>query len=460
MNNSTNHFSRKKEKLFLILFFTIFSLNFTVKAQTTYGEQIGNCGFEEWDNEGQSSVEPKHWNSFMTASGSYTYFMSQQLNYSTETRPGSEGSRSARVYSREINLGFMNVVANGNMTTGRINASSMDVSSTDNYNYTQRNDSNFNTPISTLPDSLSVWVCFRANDANSQASIKVAIHGDADFQQLGDGGYYPADMLCATANNDYYRTCSSEEELVWKRMTIPFTAYPDVCVDYRYILATFTTNKDAGGGAGNDEVFVDDICLIYNPTLSLGNISQTEYQILNDGAGVNVEIPFSLNGSMSVYNLNKDANEVIAQLSDANGSFDNPIELGRVTTNESGIIHGVIPSNVEDGNGYRIRVVSTNYPMTSEDNGMDISIYGSTSVDTYYATCVNIYPNPADEFIKVTSNNVVKEISIFSIDGRMVYSNGMNENEMMIDLSSFNKGTYIVRMILDGEVVVKRVVKT
>lgn len=365
-----NKFTRRGEgRLFLALFLAFFAFGFTAKAQAPYGEQYYNYGFEEWNNEGSSSVEPKHWHSFKSASGSYSFLMSQQINYSTETRPGSEGNRSARIYSKKI----ATVTANGNMTTGRINASSMSPSSSSNYNYTQRN-SDYCTPISSLPDSVSVWVCFRANNGNSQASMMTAIHGDADFQQLGDGGYSPANMLCATANLQYNRTCASGESLVWKRLSIPFTAYPDVCTDYRYILTTFTTNKTPGGGDADDEVYVDDICLIYNPELKLGNINQTEYMMPLSGSAVNVEIPFTLSGSMSTFNLNVADNEVIAQLSDANGSFANPIELGRVTTNQSGTIQGVIPSYIEEGSAYRIRVVSTNYPMTSQDNGANIVI--------------------------------------------------------------------------------------
>ncbi|MBR6774349.1 MAG: T9SS type A sorting domain-containing protein [Bacteroidales bacterium] len=449
MNFFINYLPRNK-RAFVTLLLTVFAFGFTAKAQ--YGDQFYNYGFEEWVNEGSSTVEPAHWHSFMSASGSFSFLMSQQINYSNETRPGSEGSRSARIYSKSI----VGITANGNMTTGRINAGSMSAAGSENYNYTQRN-SDYCTPISSLPDSLAVWVCFRAGSSNSQASIMATIHGDADFQQLGDGGFYPANMLCATANKEYSRTCASGESLVWKRIAIPFTAYPDVCTDYRYILTTFTTNKTPGGGSENDEVYVDDIVLIYNPSLNLGDIAQTEFVFSPDETSVNVDIPFTLTGSMSTYNLNVADNEVIAQLSDANGNFDNPIELGRVTTNESGVIHGVIPYTVEDGDGYRIRVVSTNYPMTSQDNGMDISIYGGTGVDAYYATCVNIYPNPADDFIKVTSNNIIREINIFSIDGRMMYSNNMNDNEKMIDLSSFNKGTYIIRMITDEDVVVRKI---
>lgn len=368
MNNFTNHFT-KRGRLFIVLSLVFFSFCFTANAQTPYGEQYYNYGFEEWNNEGSASVEPNHWHSFKTASGTYSFMMSQQINYSTDTRPGSDGSRSARIYSKKI----ATVTANGNMTTGRINASSMSASSSSNYNYTQRN-SDHCTPISSLPDSVSVWVCFRANSGSSQASVMTAIHGDADFQQLGDGGYSPANMLCATANTQYYRTCASGESLAWRRLTIPFTAYPDVCTDYRYILTTFTTNATPGGGNADDEVYIDDICLIYNPELNLGDIAQSEYMIPLSGAAVNVEIPFTLSGSMSVYNLNIADNEVIAQLSDANGSFSNPTELGRIATNESGVINGVIPANVEEGSAYRIRVVSTNYPMTSQDNGTNIVI--------------------------------------------------------------------------------------
>lgn len=441
------------KRLFIALLLTTFAFNLTIEAQS--GDQFYNYGFEEWKNEGASTVEPAHWHSFMSASGNFGFLMSQQIEPSNETRPGSDGNRSARIYSKSI----VGITANGNMTTGRINAGSMNPTGSENYNYTQRN-SDYCTPLTVLPDSLTVWVCFRASDANSKASVMATIHGNADFQQLGDGGFYPADMLCATANIQYSRTTPFDSgEYMWKRLSVPFTAYPDICTDYRYILTTFTTNKDAGGGNANDEVLVDDIFLIYNPTLELDELSQNEYHFPADGSELKIEVPFKLEGTMSANNLNAAPNKVIAQLSDANGNFNNPVEIGYITTNESGTIDATIPYNVQDGDGYRIRVVSTNYPMTSEDNGYDIGIYGSNGIDTHFLTNINIYPNPTDDFIKVTSNNVIREINVFSVDGRMVYSNSINQNEATIDLSSFNKGIYIVRMISDRDVVVSRIVK-
>ena len=77
---------------------------------------------------------------------------------------------------------------------------------------------------------------------------------------------------------------------------------------------------------------------------------------------------------MSAENLNKEANQVIAQLSTANGSFSTPIELGRITTDVSGSLTVTIPQGIFAGEHYRIRLVTTNYPMVSEDNGFDITI--------------------------------------------------------------------------------------
>ena len=63
-----------------------------------------------------------------------------------------------------------------------------------------------------------------------------------------------------------------------------------------------------------------------------------------------------------------------AQLSDANGSFANPVNIGQVNSIASGTINATIPANTAPGTGYRIRVVSTNPAFVGDDNGFDISI--------------------------------------------------------------------------------------
>jgi len=69
----------------------------------------------------------------------------------------------------------------------------------------------------------------------------------------------------------------------------------------------------------------------------------------------------------------KEGNEFIAQLSDKNGSFAQPLKIGSIGTTLNNTIYSIIP-DVEDGTGYRIRVVSTQPALIGEDNGYNISI--------------------------------------------------------------------------------------
>lgn len=62
------------------------------------------------------------------------------------------------------------------------------------------------------------------------------------------------------------------------------------------------------------------------------------------------------------------------QLSDSNGSFNNPIDIGSMSGTQTDTITAVIPANLPQGSDYRIRVVATNPQYASDDNGYSIKI--------------------------------------------------------------------------------------
>jgi len=331
------------------------------------------------------------------------------------------------------------VTANGNLTNGRMNAGSMSATGSGNYNYTQRSEEPFNTPISIVPDSLSVWVCFRSASATQNAQVRAAVHGDADFKFVSNGTIEPANQLVATAVKSFKRTSAVGGSYIWKRITIPFV-YDGPCNDPRYILFTITTNENPGEGGTSDDLLVDDVLLIYNPSIEMGSIDQEVIQI-----GEELNIPFTLSGTMSADNLNVSANEVIAQLSDATGDFSNPTELGRVTTNTSGTLNVTIPSGTLTGEHYRIRLVTTNYPMTSEDNGFDISIITNVAVKETIASSFKIHPNPIDNILHLVSDEEISDIELYSMDGKRVLSKQADSNEISLSVESVSPGTYLVR---------------
>lgn len=407
----------------------IFSfLNLNLSAQ--YGPQFNNRGFEQWTDR---VSEPVRWHSGGTATGSFSGFVSSQIESSTQIRPGSSGSKSVRIFPTSV----LGITANGNLTNGRMNAGSMSATGSGNYNYTQRSNNTYNTSISQLPDSLSVWVCFRSSSTTDKAQVKAVVHGDADYKFIANGTEEPTDKHVATAVSSFTRTSAASGAYTWRRMSIPFNNNGP-CTDVRYILFTATTNENPGSGSTSDDLFVDDVLLIYKPTLRMGNLNQLHYTP-NEYLNVN----FTLTGTMSPDNLNTAPNEVIAQLSDADGNFSNHIELGRKTTDESGVILGRIP-NVSNGDHYRIRVVSTNYPMIG-DNVQEISISDTLGVNESQAIC-SLYPNPFTTTLNVTTEDVVKSIRVFDVNGRMLKEQFVSGTQFDLDMSELSIGTYLLQI--------------
>ena len=431
-------------KRFLILISNLFIFSFlSLNLSAQYGPQFDNRGFEQWTTR---VSEPTHWHSGGTATGSFSGFLSSQIEQSSQTRPGSSGSKSVRIFPNSV----LGVTANGTITNGRMNAGSMSATGSGNYNYTQRAESAYNTPISQLPDSLSVWVCFRSQSTTDKAQVKAVVHGDADYKLLANGTEEPADKHVATAQSSFTRTSNANGTYTWRRLSIPFDN-SGPCTDVRYILFTATTNETPGSGSTSDDLFIDDVLLVYKPSLNMGDLEQNQFEP-NEYFNIN----FTLTGTMSPDNLNAAPNEVIAQLSDAQGNFDNPIELGRITTNESGILMGRIPM-VPNGDHYRIRVVSTNYPMVG-GNIQEVSIVTTSAIVENNSSC-NLFPNPFTSIIKITTEKTIQSVHVHDLHGRLLKEQSISTTQFNLDLSELSAGTYMLRINYGDGQSVHRIIK-
>ncbi|MDH7514543.1 MAG: T9SS type A sorting domain-containing protein [Bacteroidota bacterium] len=86
-------------------------------------------------------------------------------------------------------------------------------------------------------------------------------------------------------------------------------------------------------------------------------------------AGETVQITFSATGNFLSGNV------FTAQLSNPLGYFSPPTAIGQLASTTSGAITAIIPTSAVNGSSYRVRVVSSNPPFTSADNGRDLVIY-------------------------------------------------------------------------------------
>jgi len=78
-------------------------------------------------------------------------------------------------------------------------------------------------------------------------------------------------------------------------------------------------------------------------------------------AGANLSVPFSAAGYVDASNV------FTVQLSDANGSFANPVTIGSANSMVSGSINAIIPTTSIAGSGYKVRLVSSKPERTTSD---------------------------------------------------------------------------------------------
>ena len=235
------------------------------------GYQMPNPGFELWHMSDETHVEPKGWHSFESASGGLASLAGHHLTRSTKAH---SGEACARIYSSS----FFGIIANGTMTTGRLNAGSAIATDVENHAYldTSRDEVDgagdpFFVPMYSRPDSVAVWMKFRQGSPNEEhpyATISAVITDGTYYQDPEDKEYT---NVVAKAKNDKIATTDGE----WVRVTAPFV-YTENNVDPKAVLITISTNADAGQGSDGDEVLVDDIEFIYNAKVTGLKIKGTD----------------------------------------------------------------------------------------------------------------------------------------------------------------------------------------
>ena len=247
------------------------------------GYHIPNGGFEDWHKSSGSYQEPNAWHSFETATGSLAGSAGHHIEKSDK---GRNNSSCARVYAETVKLfGFPIAVANGTMTTGRMNAGDASAASTKNNAYIDMsktdkdgNGDPFYVNLTSRPDSLVMYLQYNQGKTNSEyhATVSAIITEGPYYQDPEDN---KNDKAVAKAKNNTIAATNGN----WERIAIPFV-YEDNNAEPKAILVTISTNAKAGTGYDGDEVLVDDLTLVYNDKLSSLNVegfdpNKFEYEV-------------------------------------------------------------------------------------------------------------------------------------------------------------------------------------
>lgn len=277
------------------------------KIKVTFGTakyQLPNAGFETYHtatvtspddpNDKATSDEPDYWHSFMSASGPLVYFAGYNpvAFKCDDVRPGSTGKQSLMLKSFNAFI----AIANGTITTGRMNTGDVTPSNTDaNYAWSDMSNTDkdahgdpFYATLYSLPDAMKVWLKFKQGTANAEhpyATATAIINDGTEFHEPA-----PSKTVYTNVVGEARNAKIAETGDEWKEFTIPFTydAFAQYGAKAKSVLVTLSTNADAGQGSDGDLLYVDDLSFVYNAGLKAITLTAENGEVFNVD-GVNAE---------------------------------------------------------------------------------------------------------------------------------------------------------------------------
>lgn len=252
--------------------------------------------------------EPLHWHGYATAelAGWVAAFASGTRTNDKLKQVDSDRDNGGKCVCITSDNPAGDIVGNGVMTTGRIYAGGATTESNDNYNYSrpgntdtknssyqdgENKNSDFFQTFTGKPDVMTVWVKFIAAQATQTskapyATVNAVIHDATEYRDPEKTGTDYSDHKVAQAQNTTIANYGQ-----WHQLSVPFD-YDDTkykSKDPQYILVTFSTNAKAGGGTSGDQLYIDDIAMVYYndlKTLTYGTGSDAQDLLAKAGKAV------------------------------------------------------------------------------------------------------------------------------------------------------------------------------
>jgi len=340
------------DRLRTVLHIEMTLLNQIILVEFGSGYQLENGGFEKFHDskgggisEANGSVEPDAWHSFNSAKGDWASMAGDHCYLSNEVREGATGTQSVLLKSTSIAL--FGIVANGTITTGRLNAGSMSASNPDNHSESDMNSKAqdcqgkpFYTILTAQPDELSVWVKFTQKKANSKypyATVNAVLNDGTYYQDPEDKTYT---NVVAKATNREIAT----NDGAWQQLKVPFDydSYASNGASAKSLLVTFSTNAEPGQGSGGDELYIDDVELVYNHDL-------TALKVKNQEVTVAAEMKMELNEEVK-------AEDIVATTNGKGAIVVKEMETSGSVTNVTITVYG---NDLVNSSVYKLEITNT-----------------------------------------------------------------------------------------------------
>jgi hypothetical protein len=90
-----------------------------------------------------------------------------------------------------------------------------------------------------------------------------------------------------------------------------------------------------------------------------------------------------------------------------------------------------------------------NEPVITEPAVLEVSL--STSVSELEDTGFDMYPNPTNGNVTIVANEMIEQVEVLQLDGRVIDRVSANASRVRLDLSALSKGVYVVNVSFANE---------
>ncbi|WP_333854319.1 S8/S53 family peptidase [Epilithonimonas sp.] len=144
------------------------------------------------------------------------------------------------------------------------------------------------------------------------------------------------------------------------------------------------------------------------------------------------------------------------QVTQASGtSLSNPVAAGGVACLLQSLPKNISREEIKT----KLRQNASLYPNPSDQMGYGIlnfyKTYQTLGLNNMTKTHIKIFPNPAKDFINITSDKVVKSVEIYDTLGRLI----ITDFSKKINISQLSKGNYLLKMKTDSGNIVEKFIK-
>jgi len=77
----------------------------------------------------------------------------------------------------------------------------------------------------------------------------------------------------------------------------------------------------------------------------------------------------------------------------------------------------------------------------------DISVSTPLATNQFDTISINYYPNPVNDLLNISSKNSINSVAIYNILGQVVSNISVGANSIQVDMRSFQKGNYLVKVV-------------